>query len=57
VRNCRIAADDPRALAAALVDVLRDGGRADNGREAVAALDSAVIARRILDVYRSVLGG
>jgi glycosyltransferase involved in cell wall biosynthesis len=55
VRNCRIASDDPRALAAALVDVLRDGGRADNGREAVAALDSAVIARQILDLYRRVL--
>jgi glycosyltransferase involved in cell wall biosynthesis len=55
VRNCRIARDDPRELAAALVEVLGDGGRADGGREAVAALDSAVIARRILDVYRDVL--
>lgn len=56
VRNCRVAPDDPRELAAALVEVLRDGARADNGREAVAALDSAVIAKRILDVYRDVLG-
>lgn len=56
VRNCRIASDDPRDLAAALVEVLRDGGRADNGREAVAELDAPVIARRILEVYREVLG-
>ena len=57
VRNCRVATDDPHDLAAALVEVLQDGGRADNGPEAVAALDAPVIARRILDVYRQVLAG
>jgi glycosyltransferase involved in cell wall biosynthesis len=55
VLNCRVVRDDPRELATALVEVLTDGRRAENGRESVRALESGAVAERIIDVYRSVL--
>jgi glycosyltransferase involved in cell wall biosynthesis len=56
VINCRVVSDDPREMAGALVDVLTDGRRAENGRDSIRSLDSAAVAQRIIDVYRSVLG-
>ncbi|MGQ0721124.1 MAG: glycosyltransferase [Candidatus Eiseniibacteriota bacterium] len=55
VINCRVVPDDPREMAGALVEVLRDGRRAENGRESVRPLDSAAVAERIIGVYRTVL--
>jgi teichuronic acid biosynthesis glycosyltransferase TuaC len=45
---------DPRALGEAIVEVLRTGRRS-NGRDAVAELTPDRVARRIIEVYRSVV--
>jgi glycosyltransferase involved in cell wall biosynthesis len=55
VRSCRVVPRDEAAVGAALVDTLRAGLRS-NGRDVLRqrGLDSTSVARRILDIYRSV---
>lgn len=56
VDGCELCADDrPETIAAALERVLRRGGRS-TGREAVRDLDETLLARRVIGIYRSVIG-
>ncbi|HXW71849.1 MAG TPA: glycosyltransferase family 4 protein [Methylocella sp.] len=55
VDGCEIAFDDkPETIAAAVERVLRRGGRI-KGRDAIAHLDEAALAERLIGIYRSVL--
>jgi len=54
--GCELCLDDsPETIAAALGRVLRRDGRIA-GREAVQALDENVMTRKVLNIYKSILG-
>lgn len=54
VRNCRLCERTPADVAAKLEAALAEGGPT-NGREAVASISLAAIARKTVEVYRGVL--
>jgi len=55
VRGCRLVARAPEAVAAAILEILADPDPRSGGRAAVADLDIRATARRIIDIYKSLL--
>ncbi len=56
VEGCEVCADErPETIAAALERTLRRGGRI-RGREAVQCLDERLLTKKVIDIYRSVIG-
>jgi len=56
VEGCEVCVDErPETIAAALERALRRGGRI-RGREAVQFLDERLLTKKVIDVYRSVMG-
>lgn len=55
VENCVLCTDDrPETIAEALQDVLQRGERC-RGRDAIRELDETILAKRVVEIYRSVL--
>jgi teichuronic acid biosynthesis glycosyltransferase TuaC len=56
VEGCEVCVDErPETIAAALERTLRRGGRI-RGREAVQCLDERLLTKKVIDIYRSVMG-
>jgi len=56
VEGCEVCVDErPETIAAAIERALRRGGRI-RGREAVQCLDESLLTKKVIDVYRSVMG-
>lgn len=56
VSSCHLVDRSPRRLADAILSVLASQNPRSNGREKIASLESSVIARRIIEIYRRALG-